>query len=321
MDELLIKYILGEASPAEIKTIEEWIAASEWNSKYFAQFKMIWETSLTVKVESNLDEDKSWAAFKQLSEKRDVQEPVVVQLPAKGFYWMKVAAVLVALCSISLVLFNYLKPGEEVMLSMQTTDQSRIDTLPDGSVISLNKNSLLLYPKNFKGDQRLVTLQRGEAFFTVAHDKNKPFIISVNDIKVRVVGTSFNIKSAANVTEVIVETGIVQVVRKKVVIKLTPKEKVSIDSRSGRYNKGFTSDLFYNYYRTNEIITNNTPLWRVAEVLNDIYHVDIVIPDKKKAALQLSTTLHYGQLENNLNIISQTFNLKVLRQKNKIIIK
>jgi len=320
MDELLIKYILKEASPAEIKTIEEWIAESEWNSKYFAQFKMIWETSLSVKVESNLDEDKSWKEFKQLTEKREEKHPEIVQLPGKSFYWMKIAAVLLVLCSISIVLFNYLKSGEEVMLSLQTTDQSRTDTLPDGSVVTLNKNSLLYYPKNFKGDQRLVTLQQGEAFFTVAHDQRKPFTISVKDIKVRVVGTSFNIRSAAALTEVIVETGIVQVTRKKVVIKLTPKEKVSIDSRSGAYKKSFSPDLFYNYYRTNEIITNNTPLWRVAEVLNEIYHVDIVIPDRKKAALQLSTTLHYGQLENNLNIICQTLNLRVHRQKNKIMI-
>ena len=320
MDELLIKYILGEASPVEISTIEEWTAASEWNSKYFAQFKMIWETSLSVKTESRLDAGKSWTEFKKLTEKRDEQRQEIVQLPRRGFYWMKMAAVLIALCSVSIILFNYLKSAKETMLSIQTTDQSRAVTLADGSVITLNKNSLLYYPEKFDGDQRLVTLQEGEAFFTVARDKNKPFIINVKDIRVRVVGTSFNIRNAASLTEVIVETGIVQVSRKKVVIKLTPKEKLSIDSRSGLYKKGFSADLFYNYYRTNEILTNNTPLWRIAEVLNEIYKVDIVIPDKKKAALQLSTTLHYGQLENNLNIICQTFNLKVHRQKNKIII-
>jgi len=320
MDELLIKYILGEASPAETKIIEEWIAASEWNSKYFAQFKMIWETSLSVKVQSRLDENKSWTEFKELTEKRGENRPEIAQLSGRSFYWMKIAAVLLVLCSISIILFNYLKSGEEIMLSMQTTDQSRTETLSDGSVITLNKNSLLYYPKTFNGNQRMVTLGQGEAFFTIAHDKSKPFIIKVKDIKVRVVGTSFNIRNAASLTEVIVETGIVQVLRKKVVIKLTPKEKVSIDSRSGVYKKGFSTDLFYNYYRTNEIITNNTPLWRVAEVLNEIYKVDIVVPDKKKAALQLSTTLHYGQLENNLNIICQTFNLRVHRQQNKIII-
>ena len=320
MDELLVKYILKEASLAEIETIEKWVTASEWNGKYFAQFKMIWETSQSIHVESKLDQDQSWAKFKLLTEKQKLQSAVVVPIPNKGFNWMNIAAVLIAVCGICIFFFNYLKSGPEVMLSIQTTDKSKTDTLSDGSIITLNKNSLLYYPKQFNGDKRLVKLQQGEAFFKVAHNKSKPFIIKVNDLEVLVVGTSFNIKNRDTSTEVIVETGIVQVSRKKIVIKLTPKEKIDINSRTGVYKMGYSADFFYNYYRTNQISTNNTPLWRVAEVLSEIYNVEIVIPDKKKAALQLSTTLYYGRLESNLDIICQTFNLKVLRQKHKIII-
>jgi len=320
MDELLVKYMLKEASPSEIEYIEQWIASSEWNSKYFAQFKMIWETSLSAKVESNLDTDTSWAKFKQLTEEQDLSPIKVVSLPGKGFYWMKIAAVLIAVCGLSLLLFNYFQSRPEVMLSMQTKDKGRTDTLSDGSVITLNKHSLLYYPEHFKGAKRLVKLEQGEAFFNIVHDKTKPFIVRVKDLEVLVVGTSFNIKSKEAMTEVIVETGIVQVSRKKIVIKLTPKEKLSIDSSTGIYKKGFNSDLFYNYYRSNEMVTNNTPLWRVAEVLSEVYSVEIVIPDKKKAALEMSTTFKNGQLENNLKTICETFNLKVHRQKHKIII-
>ena len=98
--------------------------------------------------------------------------------------------------------------------------------MPDGSVITVNKNSTLSYPSEFKGKTREVALN-GEAFFKVTPNKEKPFIIHVNDVTVRVVGTSFNIRSEKGKTEVIVETGIVQVTKNKRTVSLLPKRKDS----------------------------------------------------------------------------------------------
>src|SRR6185295_8602769 len=76
----------------------------------------------------------------------------------------------------------------------QTGQNVLVDTLSDGSVITLNKRSTITYPSKFKGNTRAIAL-KGEAFFNVAPDQKKPFIISVNDEQETVVGTSFNIKS------------------------------------------------------------------------------------------------------------------------------
>src|SRR3546814_17421332 len=62
-------------------------------------------------------------------------------------------------------------------------------TLADGSVVTLNKNSELSYPRRFTGSSRTVSLQ-GEAFFDVETDREKPFVISVNDVEVEVTGRS-----------------------------------------------------------------------------------------------------------------------------------
>ncbi|MBK7131283.1 MAG: FecR domain-containing protein [Bacteroidales bacterium] len=81
-------------------------------------------------------------------------------------------------------------------------------SLPDGSKISLNRNSQLTYRENFGKKNRNVKLT-GEAFFEIAPDASKPFIIDAGKADVRVVGTSFNVitNNTESEVEVYVKTG------------------------------------------------------------------------------------------------------------------
>lgn len=69
--------------------------------------------------------------------------------------------------------------------------------LSDGTRVFVNSMSKLVFPVNFKGDKREILLE-GEAYFEVAKDKSKPFIVSIKGMKVEVLGTSFNIKAYPN---------------------------------------------------------------------------------------------------------------------------
>lgn len=66
--------------------------------------------------------------------------------------------------------------------------------LPDGTVIKLNNRSKLIYPKKFSGKLREVFLE-GEAYFDVAHNAKKPFVVSTGDLKIRVLGTKFTVNA------------------------------------------------------------------------------------------------------------------------------
>ena len=66
--------------------------------------------------------------------------------------------------------------------------------MADGTKVILNADSKIRYPDRFAGDQRLVELE-GEAFFEVRKDTLKPFIVQTNRLKVRVLGTVFNLKA------------------------------------------------------------------------------------------------------------------------------
>lgn len=317
MDELLVKYMLGEAKPEEITAVDEWLKTSDDNRRYFEQFKMIWKMGALLKHESQLDPDQSWQAFRQ-----KVQAPAGEAKPVNAFVsrrWLSIAAMWLVLFGAIAIAYTLFRTKEVKMLVADSGNEVKIDTLADGSVITLNKHSVVTYPDKFTGDTREIKLNKGEAFFNIAHNKAKPFLIHVNDAIVRVVGTSFNIKYGQDTTRVIVETGVVQVIRAKVKVSLRPKERADVD-RNGNIKKSINKDEFYNYYRTRRLVANETPLWRVVQVLGEAYGVNISIPDKKLANIKLTTILELTSLDANLNVIAATFNVTTVRKGNQITI-
>ncbi|WP_114937707.1 FecR family protein [Mucilaginibacter endophyticus] len=318
MDELLTKYMLNETTSVENETINRWLSENDDNRKYFDHFKLIWNTSRELKIESKLDPETSWAEFKQLAQSRS-EASVKIKTLNPVNRWLKIAAVWLVILGSAGVLYTIFKPAKANMLTLQSGNVVRKVILSDGSLITMNKNSVLHYPDKFTGDTREISL-KGEAFFDVAHDKSKPFMIHVNDVVVKVVGTSFNIKATGPNTEVIVETGVVQVIQQEIVVKLKPKEKASV--QNGRMQKGNSQDELYNYYRTQKFVANKTPLWRLVDVLNEVYKANIVIDNKKLANRTITTTFKADSLDGILDIVSKTLgDVKVIKKPHLIIIK
>jgi transmembrane sensor len=105
-------------------------------------------------------------------------------------------------------------------------------TLPDGTLVWLNAGSRLSYGKNFNTTTREVNLT-GEAFFDVAHNTQKPFLIHTARIDVQVLGTSFNVKSypSDRTTEATLIRGSIEVLirdRRRERIVLRPDEKLVV---------------------------------------------------------------------------------------------
>jgi ferric-dicitrate binding protein FerR (iron transport regulator) len=106
--------------------------------------------------------------------------------------------------------------------------------LPDGTLVILNSDSKLSYPDNFLGNTRDVTLE-GEAYFDVAHNKQKPFIIHSKTMDVKVLGTVFDVKAYANdaTTEASLIKGSIEVTIKNSTqqkIMLKPREKIIVQN-------------------------------------------------------------------------------------------
>jgi ferric-dicitrate binding protein FerR (iron transport regulator) len=311
-DDLLVKYLLGEATTEEQALVTDWIEASAANRKHFEHFELIWSKSKQLATQSTVDESAAWERFKQRIETPATHTAKTIELPRPSFAWSRAASILLVVAVGSLLTW-FLANREPNLITLQSGNQVLIDTLPDGSVITLNKESTLSYPAEFDGDTRSIALN-GEAFFNVTPDKDKPFIITVNDVTVKVVGTSFNVKNTDEKTEVIVETGIVAVKKKENEVSVNPNEKAIVLKSAEAPIKENNDDALYNYYRTKEFVCNATPLWRLVDVLNDAYGVNIVISNPRLKNLELTTTFRNEPIENILAVVGETLNIHVERK-------
>ena len=318
-DEMLVKYLLGESSLAESNVVEHWIKASAANARYFNHFQLIWETSKQMVIPPTVNADQAWDRFQQRT-RESSNKPALIRRLNRDFTWRKVAAIAIAF--IGLAALTYILSGRLANGSVTVASSSRpkSDTLPDGSLVMLNKNSSISYARKFKGNRRKIDLT-GEAFFKVTPDKEKPFVISVNDITVTVIGTSFNIKSIGDHTEVVVETGIVQVTKNNKTIELSPNEKLVTNTTDSILTKEKLTDVLHQYYRSKEFVCDNTPLWKLVEVLNEAYNTNIIIERKELRTLPLTTTFYNESLEKILSVIAETFQITVERNGDQIILK
>lgn len=318
-DELLVKYLLGEATTAEQETVKQWIQAGNHNRKYFEHFELIWQQSKQLEARSTVNVDDAWARFKQRTEEqRSATKTIEMPQPARTG-WMRAAAAVVLLAGVAGLLYFFVSNRQPEMMALRSEGNAIVQTLPDGTVVTLNKNSVLTYPESFDGSSRPVKLE-GEAFFDVTPDKSKPFTIEVNEVMVTVVGTSFNIKSSEEKTEVIVETGMVEVAKKEFGVKLNPNEKAVVLKNEDRPVKSASEDDLYNYYRTKEFVCDGTPLWRLADVLSEVYGVQIETSARVRNQ-PISTTFSNESLDGILSVISETFRIEVERNGNHIILK
>jgi ferric-dicitrate binding protein FerR (iron transport regulator) len=232
--------------------------------------------------------------------------------------WLRIAA-LFAVIAGSALLYYLLQQKPMQTLTVQTAKQSLTDTLPDGSIVTLNKNSRISYPEKFAKESRKIALQ-GEAFFSVTPDKSSPFIIEINDVTIRVVGTSFNVRSENGITEVIVATGVVHVIRENKVAELHPDEKIIVTPRDSSLQKTVEQDQLYNYYHTKEFVCDHTPLWKLVAVLNEAYNSKIVIGDTSLRSLPLTVTFRDEPLDHILTIISETLEIDVVKKDAHIVL-
>jgi len=318
-DDLLVKYLLDEATSAERDIVNEWVNEDADHLKYFNHFKFIWDTSKQLAAKSQVDENAAWERFQQRVQQP--QQKAIIHSIGNRFPLLRVAAILLIAITSAFTAWYFWDAAQPAkQLAITTTGNILKDTLSDGSVVTLNKNSEISYPEKFKGNKRPITL-KGEAFFDVAPDKSKPFVITVNDITVTVVGTSFNIKSKNGKTEVIVETGVVKVTRKNKTIELRPKEKTVVTDADTTLQPEKVEGKLYNYYRTKSFWCDDTPLWQLVEALNEAYDTHIVIGREELRNVPISAAFEEEELSTVLRIIAKTLELDIEENNGQIILK
>jgi transmembrane sensor len=365
MDELLIKYLLKEASPEEAARVERWLAADAANRARYEQFKAVWGMGRRM-AESDSSVANPRMAWRGFTEKvgRGAEDRSV---PVRRIIGGRAAAVFIGLLVLgaaSYALFwrsaqpsgmspagvkapqaSAEAPG--VLRSLAMPEQKglhwaagakpRRDTLPDGTVVTLNRGASLTVVEKGGGDKGLTVRLQGEGFFLVRHDPSKPFIVESGMLSVRVLGTSFELKGG-DTFDLVVETGSVLVSRgggdrrgrtdgdsidgdsrRSDLIVVRSGEQLSVTGSSG-WNKTATRDKLYGYYLGRPLVCDSTPLRRVVSVLNEASDAHLVLGNEELGDLLLTTEFRRESPEKIAQVIAATFNLSIVRQGSSIIL-
>lgn len=183
-------------SPDEEREFQGWLGADERHAVHYRQF------------------DETWDMLGELGEQKRAQAAAVPGTRRRRILgrWRWAAAALAAAAAVVVAFYSWPRaPLPPLPVETAATDPGgfKVVQLPDGSVVHLNTNSFVAV--RYGDRERRVTLERGEAHFTVAKNAERPFIVTAGAVSVHAVGTSFNVRLDPAAVEVLVTEGKVRV--------------------------------------------------------------------------------------------------------------
>jgi len=314
-DDLLARYLASTATREEIERVQAWLHAAPENLTELKGYRKLWERSgMTGSQQAPINTDAAWEKMRARmyeNDTVDVSEKTVKPLPVRRRFPLLSWAAAVALLAVALGWFYFYKMQSPLMVAIETQENTRVATLPDGTKVFLNYNSTLTFPEGLAGNTRTVSLE-GEAFFDVAPDAAHPFVIEANGTEIRVVGTSFNVKAYDKAVRVDVKSGKVEVRKALKVMELLPGEGVAVESDT--VFRTLSANPNVAAYGTRIFDFNGTPLAEVAESLSQGFHAEIKLADDRLADLRLTARYERESLDATLALIAETMNLRVRKQ-------
>lgn len=307
--ETLYSFFEGKATPEEVSEIRYWMEASEENSKEFFRERKAFDAIILL--------------GRQDEEIATVQKTFYERIHVKEL--IKIAAVIAL--TLSVTLFVQYNIGRNDRLAMNTVSVpagQRVNlVLPDGTNLWLNACSKLRYPAVFANDKREITLD-GEAYFEVAHNKKKPFIVHTVNGNVEVLGTKFNVEaySKNNTFETSLMEGSVKVSLTKNVahsLILTPNTKAYL--KDGELVSANIDD--FGAYRWKEGLICFKDLTFTDIILKLEKHFDIKIVIKNKKVLNYVGTGKFRQsdgIDYALKVLQKDVSFKYTRNENNDVI-
>jgi len=229
----------------------------------------------------------------------------------------KIAAALL----IAFGIFQLVRPSQKINNVNSGTAIALPVTLSDGSLIQLNRYSSVKYPEKFGKTERDVYFW-GEAFFDIAADKTKPFVIEVGEARVKVVGTSFNVKAnpESDRIEVVVNSGKVLFYTesgksaKGKQVFLEPGDKGVYIKSTHTISKFRNENINFLSWKTGILTFRETRLPEVLYALNQKFGANFVIRDNELKQLRLTAKFDNESLDSVLDDLRLVFNVEI--QKN-----
>ena len=295
-EEIIIKYLQGQCTPEEEDLFLKWLQESSENKKFFYEQKALLNYR---KVKHfGTDEQLNQATAKFYSNVRRSESRRKKQVYLR---FARYAAVVLFLLAVPALLYKagYLSSGSELItVSIAQTDSTKFVPLSDGSRVWLNSNSSITYPESFSKSERNVQLT-GEAYFEVSHDSLHPFKVQTHNIQVKVLGTSFNVRSYSS--EKNTETTLVE---GKVVIQnkqgnnlamLAPGQMAEYDKTNQYLAVKAVDPDGYTAWRRGLMVFTNATLDDITGKLSELYQVHFTIKGARPEHTSYNFSFRKGQ--------------------------
>ena len=246
--------------------------------------------------------------------------------PFKGFIFYSATAFAILCVGLYFLSPSFTKTHSQAPKVITTTyvskpGERRIVQLPDGSTVVLNGNSEISIKSDFNKTKREVTLE-GEAFFTVAKNAVKPFIVESGNFSATAVGTAFYVRAGDSEKEYSVDLleGKVKLSAHTYTLFLTPGEEGRWSTSETNFNKLQFDTLQLNQWINGKISFDKTPIRKAVEELKKWYAVDIKITNKNLENKTISGEYNNVSLDNILKVLCFTLSCKYHYENNKVII-
>lgn len=339
--QFLIRVIKKEITQEERETFEKWLDERDENREEFGQIALLWDKLGKLPTPPSPDPDVEWGKFQkklkefdQTSEEKvkifrvseEHRQSTFASRIQKRIWYYRAAAIIL----ISILVFQLIpreKLHQEIVQKINnekyefTTQKGERATfiLSDGTIIYLNAQSKLIYPKYFDENYRMVELE-GEAYFSVKSIKNYPFIVKTGNNYTEVRGTEFNIKFRKNRLNLVVTKGKVVIYNetKAKFVNVKPGELVLSSDDVGITNPIPVDTKLYTAWRENKLSFIKTPFEDVLEEIDRFYNVNSICKNKKALNKTLTGYFESNSLDDVLLKISIALDVNITRNGNTI---
>ncbi|MGJ8661714.1 MAG: FecR family protein [Bacteroidota bacterium] len=321
IEDLIVTYLNGQASPIEAMLVHDWKAQSTENSREFDQMAQIYALVNNIEVFTEPNTNESWEIIKndKYSSKRK----------SKLFYLTaSISGFIAAAC---LILYIYsAQSDKEVIGAVKKQNDYSLPKMPvleqtylaekgaksielvDGTFVQLEKGSKLVIAKNYNQSARNVLLV-GSAKFSVIHDEKNPFCVHVEDLKIQDLGTVFSVQTKLDTIRVDLLEGLVDLQSWSENIRLSPGESAYFNLKTktiGKYSKPKKREKIF--------VFQNTNLKDATQEIGAYFETEINIIDKNLENCPLSVTFKNEDLGSILEIIKLIMDVEIKRNGIKI---
>jgi len=323
------RFIAGDCSADEARVISGLIATDKEYKRISDAYNSIWSHTESESTGDSFDIDAAWAKVDARISKQPLKlihknEKAGVPVRKIASYALRAAAVLL----LGLAVFQLAIPRNHQKTFASGSCIAAPIRLADGSTVFLNSASTIKFPEKFGNKGREVYFW-GEAFFEITPDPSRPFVIETGETRIKVLGTSFNVKAytETNDIEVVVNSGKVlfyHVDKNDHLlgqVTLLKGDKGVFFRNTGLIARMINDEPNYLSWKTGVLVFSETSLDKVLYAVGQKYGVIFNLEDKQLASLKLTATFDNETLDAVLEVLKLVHNLQFVNNGSDYLVK